>query len=103
MKMVDCLSNLEKCNAECCRILVFAGRNLSQDKIKYYENHGCKIEKISHEQYQIIVPVKCQMLGDDNKCKAHDSEFKPNVCKSFKEGNTSGYFIPKECLLKKEV
>jgi len=97
-KMVDCKSNLDNCKSMCCKALVLLDRNITQDKIKYYELRNCKVERITREQYRIIIPSVCSALGDDGLCTIHET--KPNVCKRFNEKNTNGYWIPPNCLLK---
>lgn len=102
---MDCLNNLQNCKAECCKGIVFGIKGpVSQDKMNYFHMHGCKLFRKNRDEYLVRVPVKCLMLDENNKCRVHGTETKPKLCNAFKEGNTSGYYVPEGCLLnKKEV
>ena len=75
--------------------------NLSEDQKKYYEYHGCKIVRKKRNLYSINIPVKCQMLTEDYKCKLHGTPEKPSICRNGpkKEGP---YLITEGCLLEDE-
>ena len=99
---MDCLGNLHKCKASCCKTISFVlNVNLSQDQVKYYEYHGCVVSKIKHGTWRIIVPVKCKMLTYDYKCKLHGTPDKPAVCR-IGPLKTKDYVITKGCLLEDE-
>ena len=130
---MDCLGNLNRCQAACCKVLVFFLRdpaninqhpilyNPSQDLLNYYKLHNCKLERIDHSNWKVIVEgerqlfqmsknlwrmlitVNCQALTQDNLCGLHGTEEKPRVCRRFDENHTEGYFIPDKCILKEEA
>ncbi|QDP57865.1 MAG: hypothetical protein Unbinned1693contig1002_9 [Prokaryotic dsDNA virus sp.] len=96
--MVDCLSNLDKCKASCCRVLCFDYPNLLQSKIHYLETHGCTIKRSADRKYKVLVPLKCPHLTDDCLCDLHNN--KPLLCKGLDENNIKGYEITEGCILK---
>lgn len=95
---MNCSENLENCNAECCRVLVFQNRLLTKDQIDYYLKHGCKLTRLPDRTYQIIVPSVCKQL-ENNLCKLHNTKDKPKVCVDFDKSNKQGYYTPKNCIL----
>ena len=95
---MDCLSNLNKCHASCCRYLVFYGKNLSDDIQNYYKVHGCKLLRMNREMWQIVVPVTCGALKDD-LCTLHGTDQKPRVCLGLNEKTKENYYITEGCLL----
>jgi len=93
------MNNLEKCNASCCKVLVFNIKLLSKDMKKYYEHHGVKIIKYGRG-YRAIVPVNCLQLDENNLCKLHNTKDKPRCCVNLVENNTSSYYLTEGCMLK---
>ena len=96
---MDCIKNLNKCKAACCRWMVFGDYSLSPDQMHYYITHGCVLELVSIGKYKIRVPINCPQLGDDNLCKLHGTSDKPNICTRFDETHTDGTWIPPSCIL----
>jgi len=94
---MNCLPNLRKCQARCCKLLVFVVENINMKYVQYYITHGCKIAQIG-KSFQIIVPMKCPQLDNQNKCKVHGTNEQPDLCKEFQEGKTKGHYIPPGCL-----
>jgi hypothetical protein len=97
--MVDCINNLDKCNADCCKYISITHGFMSEERKRYYELHNCKIVRITREKFLILVPLRCTALGEDNLCTLHN-ENKPAVCKQFDTGKTNNYWIPPNCLVK---
>ncbi len=95
--MVDCLSNLDKCKASCCRLLCFDYPFIQQSHIDYLEAHGCEVKRIKGLGWRVLVPFKCPHLTDDNLCDMHEN--KPISCRSLDHGNTKGYEITEGCIL----
>ena len=95
---MNCLDNLGKCNASCCKSVVFVQENLSVDMQYYYKLHGCELIRKSHSLWWIVIPLRCQGLDINNKCIHHENGLKPKVCKNFNESKKSGYHIPKGCI-----
>lgn len=80
--MSDCLSNLDKCKASCCKVLAFTLPGyLGRDLIDYYIKHGCNVKKISRDLTRILVPIVCPQLDPKtNLCKLHNTPDKPRLC-----------------------
>lgn len=70
---MDCLGNLSRCKARCCKVLVYWHKsppeyvlreplkhwllmNPTQDLIYYYQLHGVKVERKNREIYQVLFP-----------------------------------------------
>ena len=96
---MKCLENLEKCNASCCRSIYFDMQTLTEDLRKYYQYHGCIIKRNPNRQWRVHVPLKCQMLTEDNLCKVHGTRHKPDVCSKLDEGTKSNFGLTEGCLL----
>lgn len=97
---MKCLENLHICKASCCKLLGFGIINPTQERIHYYETHGCKVVRHSRLQYEVLVPMVCPQLDSTNRCKLHDSDNKPKMCQRFDENNTTGFLITEGCILK---
>lgn len=67
--------------------------------IHYYQLHGCKVERLNHELYHVVIPVRCSALTDKNLCSLHGTEEKPKVCCSLDERTKSRYYITEGCIL----
>lgn len=53
------------------------------DMLHYYELHGIKFEHDPRTDATIwIMPVRCTMLTEDNKCKLHGTQEKPLICQN---------------------
>lgn len=96
------MPNLSKCKADCCRWIGFPISNPTPAKKDYLLKHGCKLNRLSHTQWMVMVPSKCDQLTDDNLCGLHGKPEKPLFCRKFDENNTKGYWIPPTCILSKE-
>lgn len=130
--MVYCISNLNNCNAGCCRVLTFdidkfpGARigdliilnrpGISKDLIMYYELHGLfyDSEKIKFrlrnfhydkKNKKLYVYNTCRALLPTNLCDLHGTEFKPDVCNNldFKNTNVKDVTITKGCILENET
>lgn len=97
--MVDCESNLNKCNAACCRLIVIRLKVINDDQKRYYKLHGCEIKQRPDRTWDVLLPVKCSALGEDNLCTIQDN--KPLMCKRFDENSIGNYYVPDDCLIKK--
>ena len=96
---MNCIDNLHICKASCCRLMGFGIINPTQERIHYYETHGCKVKRHSRLQYEVLVPMTCPQLGDDNLCKLHDTDDKPAMCKRFDSEHTVGFLITEGCII----
>lgn len=126
---MDCLGNLHRCQAACCKVLVFflqdpalannhpILKNPTKDLLNYYRLHNCKLERLNRENWRVIVEgerqlfqmsknlwrmlitVNCQALTVDNKCGLHGTEEKPRTCRRFDENHQERYYIPEKCVL----
>ena len=97
---MDCLNNLDKCDAKCCKVLPMMLNNPTQAFLDYYQTHGCEIIRKSRTIYQVLIPNVCPQL-ENNKCKLHDGK-KPYLCDRFGKV-TDGYYIPDNCIHAKKV
>jgi len=96
---MDCLGNLSKCKASCCKALVFYSKNMTEDRKNYYQVHGCKLLRMNREMWQIVVPVKCNALTDENLCSLHGTPEKPKVCNRLDWATKNEYLITENCVL----
>ncbi|NCC99954.1 MAG: hypothetical protein EOL95_09695 [Bacteroidia bacterium] len=69
---------------ECCKYLVFDVPHMhyTQDELRYYKLRGVRFERVNRNTDRMIVPCRCELLGDDNLCK--DFENRPDVCRQDK-------------------
>ncbi len=96
---MDCLSNLGKCGAACCKQLSFFVGPLTDDQIHYYKLHDCKVLRQKNRRgWKITVPVRCTALTEDLKCSLQGTPEKPQVCKDFGDKTIKGYTIPENCI-----
>ena len=94
---MNCVDNLTKCNASCCRVIIFSERYLTAEFKEYYKAHGCTFERRGNRGWMIKVPMKCPNLGDDNLCKIHEN--KPKLCAKFDEKCKNSFYITEGCIL----
>ena len=126
--MMDCISNLRKCKASCCRGVAFTNikkrtnliilDTLSLDMKYYYELHDLEVKKLSNRKWAVIIPNKlykevkleneiltipviCQALKSDNRCRLHGTERKPHTCRSLDErmAGINTYLITEGCII----
>lgn len=118
----NCLCNLDKCKASCCRTLslplkqlgkvrdgdkVTFGIPAQRDMIRYMKYHGARYihgtislvirnPRIIGES--IVFDAKCEKLGDDNLCKVHET--KPAFCRGLDHNTAKSkkYFITEGCI-----
>lgn len=129
---MNCLENLHICKASCCKIVYFRtpitdiGNNivlnhLTLDKRRYYELHGIKIKRLQDRKYILNIPLQsewkitgegknlligipltCKGLTKDNKCKYHNTENQPRICRILNEKtDKEKIIITNGCILKK--
>lgn len=128
MGEVSCIDHLSICKAECCRKFRFTINNVdlkslrkgrvviidvsqfSDDLIRYYKLHKCKIiknkmylrlDKFTVDGDVLEINQKCVALTKDNMCSLHNKEGQPKVCKypNYKEGvGNSNVYITPNCL-----
>lgn len=94
---MNCLSCLDKCNAQCCKQMVFAFPPTAlNEKVKYfYKTHGVGVlEKDSY--IFLIVPVTCPHLVD-NKCDLYGKSERPTVCTQGYEEYLKYLVYPPHC------
>ena len=93
---MNCLENLKKCNAACCRYFVFTIKNITPDQIKYYEAH----ENTKVKGNQVIVTNKCKYLDNHNRCKVyHRPELRPKMCgRPGSYSDSQAVTVPENCI-----
>jgi hypothetical protein len=96
--MVDCLNNLNVCKASCCKVISFTVKALTEDRIRYYEYHGCNIRKNKNRTFTIEVPAKCEKLTHDYKCSLHGSMFKPVDCRMSPNKAGGNFILTEGCI-----
>lgn len=78
---MNCLENLSRCKASCCRKFVFELRTHPGSHIEqYYRTRGLIIHRLSREVIEVHVPHNCVHLTKDNLCDLHDTDRKPFYC-----------------------
>jgi len=89
---MKCVGNLNRCDANCCKFLVFRQPLLSKGMIKYYELHSNTIVRQTKTGFLIIIYRPCAMLVD-NKCAINDE--KPQQCKdAYIKDKLNHLFVP---------
>ena len=79
---MDCLSNLDKCKASCCKSISFdLNLPMHHPLEDYYCKRGLKVIRNSRTSMSVIVPHHCAQLDDDLKCKLHGTPQKPALCR----------------------
>ena len=107
---MNCLDNLERCKASCCRgfrfhggeptvsdgVAIFFREPLTDDEEYYYQLHGVgtttdavliPLGSLRREGDDYLVDARCEALGDDFLCKLHPD--KPKVCSGYTEADAS--------------
>lgn len=79
---LNCINNLHKCHANCCKFLKFPFRILSDNQKHFYITHGCTVKRLKDRTWLVNVPMQCPELKD-NKCSLHDSPKKPQICQDY--------------------
>ena len=96
---MKCVENLKICQAKCCECIQLKITLPTKDLIRYYRLHNCEVNRLDRKTYEVIVPLRCNALGDDNTCRLQGIN-KPEVCKRFSPGHTKNCYIPPGCLIK---
>jgi len=96
------MSNLGVCKASCCRVLSFVIETYMSDKLRdYYTKHGCKIERVGRNRWNIVVPCICPQLDPEtNLCKLHGTDEKPKLCVEMNEKTMENgrYYCTEGCI-----
>ena len=95
---MNCMDNLKNCKAVCCKELAFFLEKPNPIQKDYYEKHGCKLIRLSHTKWKVLVPSRCEQLTEDNKCGLHGTPQKPLMCRRFGEETVKNYHIDKKCV-----
>ena len=83
---MNCLENLDKCKASCCRNLPFElNISIGHPLEDYYRKHGVKLIRVSRNILKLIIPHDCHQLTEDNRCKLHGTKDKPYHCRMLDE------------------
>jgi hypothetical protein len=89
--------NPEKCDAWCCRHMLFETANVNIDDKKYFELHGCEVVE-SGGKLLILVRKDCEMLDSLNlKCKCYED--RPKACVKYAK-RFNDIFFSLDCTLK---
>jgi len=72
-----------KCG-ECCKYLTFTipHKHRTDDEINYFNLRGVRFERINRNVDRMIVPCRCEWLGEDNLCMHFED--RPDVCRKEK-------------------
>lgn len=98
---MNCIDNLDKCKASCCRIVSFIVNGyLSEAMSEWYNARGCKLKVLSRKSFRVEIPHKCPHLTKDGLCDLHGSGKKPYVCKALDEktAKNGNYTITEGCI-----
>jgi Fe-S-cluster containining protein len=125
--MVDCLANLSKCGAECCKVIPIPYpkpinlrkgttirrrvSDMNPDLRWYYDLHNVKVEEdmivLKANRFiwtptHLIIYQPCTLLDENNMCKGHSTGHKPEVCKRLDVGmDADRYYLTPNCTLKR--
>lgn len=102
MRKMNCLPQLQTCQASCCRVLPFFIDHPTEAELEYYERHTCKTVRMTKGRWMVVVPQVCTALTKDNLCGVHNTDRKPLLCSKLDYGKTEGFFITENCLLENE-
>lgn len=123
---MNCLSNLSRCGAYCCKSFVINSvgdvphlerggyytvklDSMTADKRAYYQLHNCVVEGETISFFledfkildlkKILIEKRCMFLKDDLTCRGYPNN-RPDICKEMDENcDTSKFYIPKNCLI----
>lgn len=95
---MDCLENLPKCKARCCKFMGFTHYNsmLSTDLEKYYNAHGAKVIRKKNIAI-VLIKVQCKHLCLNDTCGVQSSD-KFQVCHHAYEKNRTGNIFMPSCI-----
>jgi hypothetical protein len=121
----DCLCNLDKCHAECCKEFIikhssrrrFVKGQLIQfmvddeDLLKYYDFHDCNVngnivsiilEKFININGRLRIFKTCKYLTSEDLCSIHESNMRPKICDypTLKSKNT---YLTKNCIYRRKI
>lgn len=95
---LSCLDNLDRCQAKCCKELVFFVPRMNKQREEYYTTHGCEVFRVKRDLFKVIVPMRCPQLSEDNKCKLHGTESKPYFCRKLDKGSAHLFEVREDCI-----
>jgi len=90
--MVTCLENLDKCNAECCKIIPFKISHVSGPLHVWLVTRGAM--RVGN---WYLLRCVCPRLSADNTCSIHGLNIYPTMCGYF-VGQKEDYWIPENCI-----
>ena len=102
-KCDNCLCNLERCHAECCKLFLIKATPhqvykkgmiiyfecKDEDMQLYYSLHGCGVMGdtilIPLDEFKVIknmlhISMQCKYLDDNNQCMHHADGLQPKIC-----------------------
>jgi len=97
---MNCIDNLRKCKASCCKYFTVKVGFLTIDQVRYYRLHGITVEKWGRQGYELIIPAECAALTKNNHCSLHNTDIKPLHCKRLNEKTKKDYYITENCIFK---
>lgn len=95
---MDCLNNLSRCKANCCKVLGVHKDVVSKTEKLLFEKAGVKVRKLEDDRFLLILPIRCAALSEDDKCDLHGTGCKPSVCRVYDGKPIRGVLVPEHCL-----
>jgi hypothetical protein len=123
--MESCLTNLNKCNAECCKVfrikkdkrvgyirgMVIYFKCSDKDLQFYFELRGFQeekgyikltLDKFKTDKNYIYIFSNCKYLTKDNLCINHDEGKRPKICGFPENYKGNNVYITPNCIYKEE-
>lgn len=102
---MNCIDNLPKCEAGCCKLVVMTIPSFPGDvKEDYFKKRGIRVKRINRKTVKLFIPHQCAQLTPDNRCKLHGTDKKPSFCTMLNEktANAELFHITKNCIYGEE-
>lgn len=98
---MDCLSNLPKCKASCCKLIAFVSEG-DEATAHYWRVHGLTVvpHPVNDRLFIVTVPQTCPKLDvETSMCTIHGTDEYPEACNRLDWGKTEDFVITEGCLL----
>lgn len=71
-----------RCGGACCEYMIFwlNPEQCPPDTQRWYELHGCKVDRLSAKMVAVHVPIPCTKLVD-GKCSIYED--RPEMCRNY--------------------
>ncbi len=95
---MDCVSNLSKCKAACCKLLGVHKDVVTKEEKSVFKRENVRVNKLGNGKFLLLLPIRCAALSEDNLCDLHGTDLKPSICRMYDGKHIRGVLVPKHCL-----